>query len=179
MFVACSQGATSKPGGIVATDWGPVVQTGIGAVAALGGGALGAWFQGRSQQRIERERRRERAAQTAAAVVELLHDLNPYREEWRYSKYSSKLGAIDLRRIEVRWELWVLAAGHPSKQVRSLARATVQPINDSYWASSAFIELMHEQVDEDALRAARDTAVDLHRAASLRADVLLEAIQRS
>lgn len=54
----------------MATDWAPVIQTGVGA--ALGGAALGAWLQGRSQERIERrhiqheeradrQQRRERA----------------------------------------------------------------------------------------------------------------------
>jgi hypothetical protein len=33
----------------VPTDWGPVVQTAIGAVAAIGGGFIGAWWQARGQ----------------------------------------------------------------------------------------------------------------------------------
>jgi hypothetical protein len=46
----------------------------MGAVAAIGGGLVGAWWQARAQQRIERDRRRDRAAQTAAAAIELLQD---------------------------------------------------------------------------------------------------------
>jgi hypothetical protein len=38
---------TTRTGGMVATDWAPVIQTGIGAAAALGGDFVGAWMQGR------------------------------------------------------------------------------------------------------------------------------------
>ena len=71
------------------TDWAPVVQTGIGAVAAIGGGFVGAWWQARGQQRIERDRRRDRAVETAAAAIELLQDLDPYRAvETERSRYK-------------------------------------------------------------------------------------------
>jgi hypothetical protein len=52
--------STREPAGTVATDWAPVIQTGIGALAALCGGFLGAWWQARAQQRIERDRRQRR-----------------------------------------------------------------------------------------------------------------------
>jgi hypothetical protein len=59
----------------VATDWGPAVQTGIGAAAAIAGGFLGAWMHGRIQQRAERQQRRERAAEVLAEVATILDDL--------------------------------------------------------------------------------------------------------
>jgi hypothetical protein len=46
----------------------------MGAVAAIGGGLVGAWWQAPAQQRIERDRRRDRAAETAAAAIGLLQD---------------------------------------------------------------------------------------------------------
>jgi hypothetical protein len=61
----------------VATDWGPILQTGIGAVAATGGGFAAAWMQGRSQLQLERQRRREAAAETLAAVTEFLEFVYP------------------------------------------------------------------------------------------------------
>jgi hypothetical protein len=42
----------------------------MGAVAAIGGGLVGAWWQAPAQQRIERDR----AAETAAAAIGLLQD---------------------------------------------------------------------------------------------------------
>jgi alkanesulfonate monooxygenase SsuD/methylene tetrahydromethanopterin reductase-like flavin-dependent oxidoreductase (luciferase family) len=56
----------------VATDWGPIVQTSIGAVAAIGGGFVGSWIQVRYQHRSERDRRRERAAEVLAEARALL-----------------------------------------------------------------------------------------------------------
>jgi len=61
----------------VPTDWGPVVQTGIGATAALAGGLISAWVQGRYQQRMGRGRRRERAAEILAEARALLTDAHP------------------------------------------------------------------------------------------------------
>src|SRR5829696_8404157 len=71
---------------MVATDWTPILQTGLGAITAIGGGMAAAWLQGKSQERIERRRlrreedveghqRRERAAEVLANVSALLGDI--------------------------------------------------------------------------------------------------------
>jgi hypothetical protein len=44
----------------------PAAETDIGAAAALSGGFVGAWWQGRGQPRIERNRQRERATDVLA-----------------------------------------------------------------------------------------------------------------
>jgi hypothetical protein len=164
----------------VPTDWAPVVQTGIGAVAAIGGGFVGAWWQARGQQRIERDRRRDRAAETAAAAIELLQDLDPYQAvEIERSNYKTKLEALTRRRLDVRGQLWVLAAGHPSKDVREHAIDTAQTLGDSLAASSGLVQSMHETLDEDAVRQARELAEQWHRTAADRLERLLEAIQRA
>jgi hypothetical protein len=60
-----------------------VIQTGIGAAAALGGGAIGAWLQAKGQERteqrrlqreqaVERQQRRDRAAVVLAEASALL-----------------------------------------------------------------------------------------------------------
>jgi hypothetical protein len=122
-----------------------VVQTGIGAVAAIGGGFVGAWWQARGQQRIERDRRRDRAAETAAAAIELLQDLDPYRAvEIERSRYKAEVKALTRRRLDVRGQLWVLAAGHPSNDVRAYAIDAAQALGDSLTASSGLVQSMHE-----------------------------------
>jgi hypothetical protein len=164
----------------VATDWGPVVQTGIGAVAAIGGGFVGAWWQARGQQRVERDRRRDRAAETAAAAVELLQDLDPYEVvEIDRSSYEAEVKALTRRRLDVRGQLWVLAAGHPSKDVRERAIDAAQALGDSLAASSSLIQRMHETLEEDAVTGARELADKWNRVAADRLERLLEAIQRA
>ena len=106
------------------TDWGPIVQTGIGAVAAIGGGCVGAWVQGRYQQRTERDRRRERAAEILAEVRALLTDANPdplgtiVTEEWLQETFPT----IRDRWLQARIPLLTIAVARPSKQVSDLAR---------------------------------------------------------
>jgi hypothetical protein len=164
----------------VATDWGPVIQTGIGAVAAIGGGFVGAWWQARGQQRVERDRRRDRAAETAAAAVELLQDLDPYEVvEIDRSSYEAEVKALTRRRLDVRGQLWVLAAGHPSKDVRERAIDVAQALGDSLAASSSLIQGMHETLEEDAVTGARELADKWNRVAADRLERLLEAIQRA
>lgn len=164
----------------VPTDWGPVVQTGIGAVAAIGGGFIGAWWQARGQQRIERDRRRDRAAETAAAAIELLQDLDPYRAvEIERSRYKAEVKALTRRRLDGRGQLWVLAAGHPSKDVRAHAIDAAQALGDSLTASSGLVQSLHETLDEDAVTDARELAIQYHRTAADRLERLLEAIQRA
>lgn len=88
-----------------------MVQTGIGAVAAIGGGFVGAWWQARGQQRIERDRRRDRAAETAAAAIELLQDLDPYRAvEIERSRYKAEVKGLPggASTAEVSYGCWPL-----------------------------------------------------------------------
>lgn len=126
----------------MATDWGPVIQTGIGAVAALGGGAVGAWFQARSQERIEqrrlrreerieRQQRRDRAAALLAEVSALLKDslrqhgimdaVPPESRVMRESLRSEVEGLKDRQKV-VREQLVAMAIGAPSPEVRHLVQ---------------------------------------------------------
>jgi hypothetical protein len=126
---------------MVATDWwGPVIQTGIGAVAALGGGAVGAWFQARSQERIEqrrlrreeridREQRRDRAAALLAEVSALLRDAGTHRAVVESIPMESpdvrKSMLSDYERLQdrqtvIRKQLVAMAIGDPSPKVRRL-----------------------------------------------------------
>jgi hypothetical protein len=61
----------------VASDWTPVMQTSIGAAAAIVGGLLTAWYQAHVQERAERIRRRERAAEVIMAAHQLYLDAEP------------------------------------------------------------------------------------------------------
>jgi hypothetical protein len=161
----------------VATDWAPVIQTGIGAAAALGGGFVGAWWQARAQQRIERDHRRDRAAQATAAAVELLQDLDPYRVVGiGRSSYKAELKALTQRRLDVRGQLWVLAAGHPSADVRDLAIKAAQALGDSLAASTSYVANL-EALDEDAVKDAREEAIRWNGIAADYLERLMQAIQ--
>ena len=53
--------------------------------------------------------------------------------------------------IIVRGQLWVLAAGHPSKDVREHAIDAAQALGESLTASSGLVQSMPETLDEDAV----------------------------
>jgi hypothetical protein len=83
------------------------------------------------------------------------------------------------RRLDVRGQLWALAAGHPSKDVREHAIDAAQALGDSLAASSGLVQSMHETLDEDAVTQARELAEQWHRTAADRLEHLLEAIQQA
>jgi hypothetical protein len=136
---------------MVATDWAPVIQTGIGAAAALGGGVIGAWLQGRSQERIEQRRihheeradrhqRRDRAAEVLAEVSELLRDAFVERTLAQYLSPESLEGAtgLDSDRLELqqrhkaaREQLILMAIREPAPEVRRLARELEKAMDSS------------------------------------------------
>lgn len=106
------------------TDWGPIVQTSIGAVAAIGDGFVGAWIQGRQQRRVERDRRRERAAEILAEVQALLTDATPqplglHAEE---PTFEQKFTCLWTGGSRTRIPLLTLEASNPSKRVAGFAR---------------------------------------------------------
>ena len=57
--------------------------------------------------------------------------------------------------IIVRGQRWVLAAGHPSKDVREHAIDAAQTLGDRLGASSGLVQSMPETLDEDAVTQAR------------------------
>jgi hypothetical protein len=101
----------------------------------------------------------DRAAQATAAAVELLQDLDPYRVVGiGRSSYKAELKRLTQRRLDVRGQLWVLAAGHPSKDVRELAISAAQALGDSLAASTSYVERL-EALDEQAVTDAREEAI--------------------
>jgi hypothetical protein len=109
----------------VATDWGPVTQTGIGALAAVVGAFVGAWAQGRNQRRTERQQRREKVAAVLADVTAFLDDANPDDVSLHHGSLIDAekrlLAPLDRRRQELRMQLLRLSTAHPSAKVRRLA----------------------------------------------------------
>lgn len=126
----------------MAADWAPVIQTGIGAVAALGGGAIGAWLQAKSQERIEqrrlrheerveRQQRRDRAAVLLGEVSAMLMDsqkqrlllehVAPDSPEFRVALRSEFEGLMDRQKV-VREQLAAMAIAAPSPEVRRLVQ---------------------------------------------------------
>jgi hypothetical protein len=99
-----------------------VVQTGIAAAAAIGGGFVGAWWQVRAQERAEQQRGRERAAELVVATFRFFRDSEPSVLARRDG--SDALGEttgelmVELDRLQT--ELWTLATWYPSDQVRGL-----------------------------------------------------------
>jgi hypothetical protein len=66
--------STRSRGGSV--DWMRLVDMALGAI--FGGGLVGTWLQLRHQRDVERNRRRERAAEVLAPMMKLLGDVRPY-----------------------------------------------------------------------------------------------------
>jgi hypothetical protein len=127
----------------VATDWAPVIQTGIGAVAGIGGGVIGAWLQSRSQERIEqrrlqheeradRQQRRDRAAEALAEVSGVMRGmhvqhtiLDMYAQtspEAVPERTHADLEQLRLRQQAASEHLLLVAMREPSPKVRQLAQ---------------------------------------------------------
>jgi hypothetical protein len=102
---------------MMATDWGPVLQTATGAAAAIIGGFVGAWMQGRNQQRSEQQQRRERAADVLAEVTALLEDANPVVLD--HGDPEQTLMALIQRRDKLRMELLRLRRRIPQHRCAS------------------------------------------------------------
>jgi hypothetical protein len=165
-------------GGMVATDWGPLIQTGIGAVAALGGGALGTWMQGRSQERLEGARRRERFAEALADTTSLLHEVNPRRPHFgsRLSDASSYHRETDRRLRSVRSRLLILSVGHPDAHVRDLAGRLDKALYELDSAMGIFVDMMETEQRPSTVAKGRADARDRHGEADRLLTDLLKAI---
>jgi hypothetical protein len=113
----------------VATDWVPVATAMVGALAVLGGQWLAGRQQARNQERLEGQRRRERAAQVLADVTALLVDAEAVRIGGTALKSRASLetlmksqGTLVTRLGQLRGQLLAQSTGHPSAEVRTLAR---------------------------------------------------------
>ena len=92
-------------------------------VSAIGGGAFGAWLQGRNQERVEQQRQRERAAELVGVASRLQLDTAPRRVALQVQQANTEepLRQLTLRHDEVRTQLWTLEAWHRSPGVRQFA----------------------------------------------------------
>jgi hypothetical protein len=173
---------------MVATDWGPVVQTAIGAAAALGGGVIGGWLQGRNQDRLERNRRREEAAKVVASTTALLRDADPTGE----LAYMAHWGAVDdtltevqRRQKQLQQSLLVMAASTPSKTVRRLAQdlevALAASLESTTLAVDSRLGRMdrHQHVASQGAEAWADQANPAHTDASKLLAELYDAIRKA
>lgn len=117
-------------------DWTPVATAAVGALAVLGGQWLAGSQQARnedrkerSQERLEGQRRRERAAQVLADVTALLVDAEAIRIGGTILRSRAgpevllnSQSTLVTRHGQLRGQLLALSTGHPSAQVRGLAR---------------------------------------------------------
>lgn len=120
------------------TDWGPVLQTGIGAAAAVGGGLLGAWMQGRSQAQRTQQEQCERAAAVISAALSVHVKTSPSAIDTQpdFSKLAEQFRNLKERYDAITTELWMLSVWYPSKTVRVLANQAVPAMQDGI--ASAF-----------------------------------------
>jgi hypothetical protein len=152
----------------VATDWAPVIQTGIGAAAALVGGAIGAWLQTKGQERIEqrrlerelvmeRQQRRDRAAVLLAEASALLStskahwlavDVIVGRPRPIMDAYRADYERLQDRQRVVCEQLLAMAIGAPSPEVRRLAQELSAAVRDSVSATWWRLRLADRQADE-------------------------------
>jgi hypothetical protein len=138
----------------VATDWTSVVQIIGGAGAAIGGGMAAAWFQGKSQERIEqrrlhheerieRQQRRDRAAEVLADVSELLGD-SAIQRTLAEALAPESMGAAERHYADhlqprlkaAREQLILMAIREPSPEVRRLARQLEKAVDSSLHSTS-------------------------------------------
>jgi hypothetical protein len=109
-----SSGASAE-----AMDWTALAQTAMGAAAAIGGGFVGAWVQGRTLERMEQQQRLERAAEVLAEVTAILEDSNLNMLDGDGA--DEELAALLERWDQVRMRLLMVATSHPSPRVRDRA----------------------------------------------------------
>jgi hypothetical protein len=140
-------------------DW---IEVGKLAVSAIGGGAVGAWFQGRNQDRVERQRQRERAAELVGIATQLHVDTAAKRvvRQVQHTNSEHPMRALMARHDEVRTQLWTLQAWHRSPQVRAVASRLPQLMVASLESTSTYVNVCVEKDDfdqeeglEDAMRA--------------------------
>jgi hypothetical protein len=162
----------------VATDWGPVVQTGIGASAALAGAFIGAWAQAHNQHRMDRNRRREQAGAVLAEVRALLTDIepDPFGLFITRETLSSVLSPLQERWQRARIPLLTLAVTHPAEQVRDLARQLERSASAALNAVAVFAS---DVAGRDDHTDSRQVANQRHQQASSLLTQLEEAIQRA
>jgi hypothetical protein len=146
---------------------------GLGAV--FSGGLVGTLLQLRHQREVERDQRRERAAQVLADALALLQDLKPtanYRadEPWR----SSDIAKLKVRREELRTLLLRVAVARRSPMVRKLERELSSAL-DSTLTILRWIE-QEAAVNESAAYTMLDEAFRQHQSAERALDDLLKAI---
>jgi hypothetical protein len=157
----------------VATDWGPVIQTSVGAVAALGGGFIGAWWQGRGQQRIEQNRRRQQTVEVLAEITVLLEEIDPNRFFFKFTN-EDWLKAVEpfVRRHEtLRMQLLALTTRHPAAKVRDLAGRLEKRLLASVDSTWLFLQAVSDEdgADENLMdQAKRDHAEAQQLLAELR-----------
>jgi hypothetical protein len=162
----------------VATDWAPIVQTSIGAGAALGGGFIGAWTQARYQRHMERDRRCEEAGAVLAEVRVLLSDMEP-------DPLGLFATAETLREmfppLQERWQrirvpLLTVAMVHQVELVGDLARQLERSTTSALIGVALFVRSV---VDSRDLQDTRELANSRHQQAISLLTQLEEAIQRA
>jgi hypothetical protein len=149
----------------VATDWGPVVQTGIGAAAAVAGGLLTAWYQSRVHERAERHQRKESAAEVVTAALQLHFDSDPEAlADMDDQAALKRIDELSARSDVVRTQLLILATSYPSRKVRDQARQVPNLLTEHLRCSMACLAA---RVREDA--AAQEEAEKAEAAAGKKA----------
>jgi hypothetical protein len=137
----------------VAADLASLLPFVGGAVAAIGGGVAAAWLQGKSQERIEqrrlhheecieRQQRRDRAAEVLAEVSALLRDSSVQRTLAEHLPEEAvktlRFDTQDLqpRQKAAREQLILMAIREPSPEVRCLARELEKALDNSLHSTS-------------------------------------------
>jgi hypothetical protein len=98
--------------------------------AVFGGGLVGTWLQLRHQRSVERNRRRERAAEVLAPMMKLLGEIRPY---WWDTPEPNRQLVSDYKKRweELREPFLVVAAAQPSPAVQDLAHKVDAAMGDT------------------------------------------------
>ena len=159
----------------MATDWTSLGLAAIGVGGTIGGTFLGAWMQGRSQDRMHEQQQRERAAEVIGVALQLHLDTAPSRLKLK-SDQEALLRAFDSlreRHYALRMQFLTLSAWHPSEKVKDLALEAASAMTNSLSASIDYAsdftndsdgtKVYHEQA-ERAFKKVDPVLVDLTRA---------------
>lgn len=178
----------------MATDWTAVAQIIGGDGAAIGGGVTTAWLQGKTQERIERHRvgreqevdrqqRRERAAEGLAEVSAILRILEMEEqsvvqrsgEEYARELHGT-LEALEARLQAASAHLLAMAIREPTSEVRRLARKLERALSDSVTLTTVGLVGRALESESPVLARLADAAKEKRVSAEGLLDELAEAL---
>jgi hypothetical protein len=136
-----------------------------GGAGGFAGAALSAWLTVRSRSTDRRREQQRRDAEVIGPVYSLISDAHPDRLAFNLSRdvdvQRERMEALRLRGNTAVGGLYVMAAGHPDGNVRSVSRDLAVDVQNALTSAGWFIHDMTQDRDQGY----RDTAMGDHQKA--------------